>query len=200
VKTKNNITGIILSGGQSLRMGENKAFIKIDGIPIINRIHSVFKKLFQEVIIVTNQKELFSNFDAKIYVDIIPDCGVLAGLYTGLFFSSFPYSFCVACDMPYLKESVIEFLIGGLNDFDVIVPKTVDGLQPLHAVYSKKCLPAIRKTIQDGKSKILDFYPMVKIKLVEEQEFHFLDPGMESFINVNTPEQLRLVQERKPLH
>jgi molybdopterin-guanine dinucleotide biosynthesis protein A len=200
VKTKNNITGIILSGGQSLRMGENKAFIKIDGIPIINRIHSVFKKLFQEVIIVTNQKELFSNFDAKIYVDIIPDCGVLAGLYTGLFFSSFPYSFCVACDMPYLKESVIEFLIGGLNDFDVIVPKTVDGLQPLHAVYSKKCLPAIRNTIQDGKSKILDFYPMVKIKLVEEQEFHFLDPGMESFINVNTPEQLRLVQERKPLH
>jgi molybdopterin-guanine dinucleotide biosynthesis protein A len=200
VKIKNNITGIILSGGQSLRMGENKAFIKIDGIPIINRIHSVFKKLFQEVIIVTNQKELFSNFDAKIYVDIIPDCGVLAGLYTGLFFSSFPYSFCVACDMPYLKESVIEFLIGGLNDFDVIVPKTVDGLQPLHAVYSKKCLPAIRNTIQDGKSKILDFYPMVKIKLVEEQEFHFLDPGMESFINVNTPEQLRLVQERKPLH
>jgi molybdopterin-guanine dinucleotide biosynthesis protein A len=200
VKTKNNITGIILSGGQSLRMGENKAFIKIDGIPIINRIHSVFKKLFQEVIIVTNQKELFSNFDAKIYVDIIPDCGVLAGLYTGLFFSSFPYSFCVACDMPYLKESVIEFLIGGLNDFDAIVPKTVDGLQPLHAVYSKKCLPAIRNTIQDGKSKILDFYPMVKIKLVEEQEFHFLDPGMESFINVNTPEQLRLVQERKPLH
>jgi molybdopterin-guanine dinucleotide biosynthesis protein A len=200
VKTQNNITGIILSGGQSLRMGENKAFIKIDGIPIINRIHSVFKKLFREVIIVTNQKELFSNFDAKIYVDIIPDCGVLAGLYTGLFFSSFPYSFCVACDMPYLKESVIEFLIGGLNDFDVIVPKTADGLQPLHAVYSKKCLSAIRKTIQDGKSKILDFYPMVKIKLVEEQEFHFLDPGMESFINVNTPEQLRLVQERKPLH
>jgi molybdopterin-guanine dinucleotide biosynthesis protein A len=196
------MTGIILSGGQSLRMGENKAFIEIDGIPIINRIHSVFKKLFQEVIIVTNQKELFSNFDAKIYVDIIPDRGALVGLYTGLFFSSFPYSFCVACDMPYLKESVIEFFIDKLddNDFDGIVPKTTDGLQPLHAVYSKKCLPAIKKTIEDGRSKIIDFYSMVKIKLIEEQEFHFLDPGMESFINVNTPEQLRLVKQRRPLH
>jgi molybdopterin-guanine dinucleotide biosynthesis protein A len=196
------MTGIILSGGQSLRMGENKAFIEIDGIPIINRIHSVFKKLFQEVIIVTNQKELFSNFDAKIYVDIIPDRGALVGLYTGLFFSSFPYSFCVACDMPYLKESVIEFFIDKLddNDFDGIVPKTTDGLQPLHAVYSKKCLPAIKKTIEDGRSKIIDFYSMVKIKLIEEQEFHFLDPGMESFINVNTPEQLRLVKQRRRLH
>jgi molybdopterin-guanine dinucleotide biosynthesis protein A len=196
------MTGIILSGGQSLRMGENKAFIEIDGIPIINRIHSVFKNLFQEVIIVTNQKELFSNFDAKIYVDIIPDRGALVGLYTGLFFSSFPYSFCVACDMPYLKESVIEFFIDKLddNDFDGIVPKTTDGLQPLHAVYSKKCLPAIKKTIEDGRSKIIDFYSMVKIKLIEEQEFHFLDPGMESFINVNTPEQLRLVKQRRPLH
>jgi molybdopterin-guanine dinucleotide biosynthesis protein A len=196
---KRNITGIILSGGQSIRMGENKAFIVIDGIPIINRIHNVFKKLFQEVLIITNEKELFSLIDARIYADLIPNRGVLGGLYSGLFFSSFSHSFCVACDMPFLKESVIEFLINSINDFDVIVPKTVDGLQPLHAIYSKNCLQAIKRVIDQGGYKVLDFYPLVKIKVVEEQEFYYLDPERESFINVNTPEQLRLVKQGKPL-
>jgi molybdopterin-guanine dinucleotide biosynthesis protein A len=180
-------------------MGENKAFIVIDGIPIINRIHNVFKKLFQEVLIITNEKELFSLIDARIYADLIPNRGVLGGLYSGLFFSSFSHSFCVACDMPFLKESVIEFLINSINDFDVIVPKTVDGLQPLHAIYSKNCLQAIKRVIDQGGYKVLDFYPLVKIKVVEEQEFYYLDPERESFINVNTPEQLRLVKQGKPL-
>jgi molybdopterin-guanine dinucleotide biosynthesis protein A len=101
--------------------------------------------------------------------------------------------------MPFLKESVIEFLINSINDFDVIVPKTVDGLQPLHAIYSKNCLQAIKRVIDQGGYKVLDFYPLVKIKVVEEQEFYYLDPERESFINVNTPEQLRLVKQGKPL-
>jgi molybdopterin-guanine dinucleotide biosynthesis protein A len=194
-----NISGVILSGGQSLRMGENKAFIAIDGIPIIKRIHNVFKKLFQEILIITNEKELFSLFDARIYSDLIPNRGALAGLYTGLFFSSFSHSFCVACDMPFLKESVIEFLIHNMNDFDVIVPKTTDGLQPLHAIYSKNCLPAIKKVIDQGGKKIIDFYPLLNIKMVEGQEFYHLDPKMESFININTPEELRLLKQGNPL-
>ena len=86
-------------------MGENKALIEIEGTPIIHRIHSLFEKLFREIIIVTNQKDLFSNLDSKIYSDLIPNRGALGGLYTGLFFSSFPFSFCVACDMPFLNES-----------------------------------------------------------------------------------------------
>jgi molybdopterin-guanine dinucleotide biosynthesis protein A len=197
LKNKNGITGIILSGGKSLRMGQNKAFIEIDGIPIINRIHTLFKELFQEIIIVTNQAERFLNFKARIFDDIIPDRGVLAGLYTGLFFSSYLYSFCVACDMPFLNESVIKYLIQKTDDFDVIVPKTKDGLQPLHAIYSKNCLEPIKRTIEQRKYSIIDFFPGVKIKMVEEYEFYSLDPMMESFINVNTPEELRLIKQRK---
>ena len=198
LETKSNITGIILSGGKSIRMGENKAFIDIEGIPIINRIHTLFKRLFQEIIIVTNQKELFSRLDAKIYSDLIPNCGVLAGLYTGLFFSSFSYSFCVACDMPFLNKSLIEYLINKIDDSDVIVPKTQDGLQPLHAIYSKNCLEPIRRTIEQGKYKIIDFYPMVKLKTIREHEFRSFDPMMESFVNVNTPEELLLIGKRNP--
>jgi molybdopterin-guanine dinucleotide biosynthesis protein A len=197
LKNKNGITGIILSGGKSLRMGENKAFIEIDGIPIINRIHTLFKELFQEIIIVTNQEELFLNLEARIFDDIILDRGVLAGLYTGLFFSSHLYSFCVACDMPFLNESVIKYLIQKADHFDVIVPKTKDGLQPLHAIYSKNCLEPIKRTIEQRKYKIIDFFPRVKIKMVEEYEFYSLDPTMQSFINVNTPEELRLIKQRK---
>ncbi len=192
-----NLTGIILSGGKSTRMGENKAFIEIEGIPIIHRIHNLFERLFDEVIIVTNQEEFFSDLNAKSYKDLIPNRGVLGGLYTGLFFSSFLFSFCVACDMPFLKESVIKFLVKNIHGYDVVVPKTKDGLQPLHAIYSKNCLEPIRKLIEQGKFRIIDFYWMVKVKIVEEQEFFSLDPMRESFINVNTPEELVLIKKKK---
>jgi len=193
------ITGIILSGGKSKRMGENKAFIEIDGIPIIYRIYNIFKRLFNEIILVTDRKELFSNLDVKIYNDLIPNRGVLGGLYTGLFFSSFSYSFCVACDMPFLKESVIQYLIKNIYDYDVIVPKTKDGLQPLHAIYSKNCIEPIKNILDQKKYRIIDFYPMIKMKIINENEFSHLDPMEKSFFNLNTPEELRLIiQDHSP--
>jgi molybdopterin-guanine dinucleotide biosynthesis protein A len=196
-KVRPNITGIILSGGKSSRMGVNKAFIEVDGVSIISRIHGLFKKLFQEIIIVTNEKELFGSFDANIYSDLLPNRGVLGGLYTGLFFSSFLYSFCVACDMPFLKESVIKYLMNRIDHFDVIVPKGEDGLQPLHAIYSKDCLKPMREIIGKGNYKIIDFYPMVKIKIIGQDEFRSLDPTGESFININTPDELLSIGKRR---
>ena len=160
-ESKAKMTAIILAGGNSIRMGQNKAFIQIDGIPIITRIHSLFKQLLEEVIIVTNQKDLFNNFDASIYTDLLPDRGALGGLYTGLYFSSFEYSFCAACDMPFIRRSLVEFLIRQTKDEDALVPRTRDGLQPLHAIYSKRCLDAIRRVIDRGKYKITDFYDLV---------------------------------------
>jgi len=182
-------------------MGRDKAFIEIDGIPIIQRIYNIFVKLFNEIIIVTNQKELYSDFKAKIVSDLIINHGALGGLYTGLFFSSNPYSFCVACDMPFLKESMIHYLIKQANKYDVIVPRTEDGLQPLHAIYSKSCLEPIKKMIGMGKYKIIDFYPLVETKIIEESEFISLDINLklmrESFININTPEELNFLKDGK---
>lgn len=199
MEAKYNITGIILSGGKSLRMGENKSFIKVDGVPIIHRIYNLFKELFQEIIIVTNQKELFSAFDSKIYSDLLPNKGALGGLYTGIFFSTFQYAFCVACDMPFIKLFLVQYLIKNIEDFDVIVPRTKGGLHPLHAIYSKNCLNPIRKMLEQGNYKIIDFYNMVRVKIVEEDNFIYLDPLRESFINVNTPEELNLIKrDKKP--
>jgi molybdopterin-guanine dinucleotide biosynthesis protein A len=200
LESKKKITGIILSGGKSIRMGENKAFIQIEGVPIIKRIYDLFKELFQEVIIVTNQKDLFSNFNSKIYSDIIPGKGALGGLYTGIFFSSFQHSFCVACDMPFIKRSLVQYLIESIDNADVIVPRTSDGLQPLHAIYSKNCLDPMRRMIDQGKSKIIDIYSEVNVKIVDEKDFHCFDPRGESFINVNTPEELQSIRRDKESH
>jgi molybdopterin-guanine dinucleotide biosynthesis protein A len=191
------MTGIILSGGKSVRMGENKAFIEIDGVPIVHRIYNLFKELFQEIIIVTNQKELFLNFDSGIYSDLLPNKGALGGLYTGIFFSKFEYSFCVACDMPFIKKPLVQYLMNHIQGDDVIVPRTEDGLQPLHAIYSKNCLEPIKKIIEEGKYKILDFYSMVKVKIIKEDDFILLDPYRESFINVNTPIELLSIQRNR---
>ncbi len=200
MKAKHNITGIILSGGKSLRMGQNKAFIKIEGVPIIHRISGLFKELFQEVIIVTNEKELFENLDLKIYTDILPNKGALGGLYTGIYFSKFNYSFCVACDMPFINKSLVQYLAKNIDGEEVIVPRTKDGLQPLHALYSKSCLHPIKRVIDQGKYKIIDFYRLVKVRIVEEDEFISLDPSKGSFINVNTPDELITIARDKKLN
>jgi molybdopterin-guanine dinucleotide biosynthesis protein A len=197
LESKNSLSGIILCGGKSIRMGQNKAFIQIDGVPIIKRIYHLFEELFQEVIIVTNEKEFFKNFDSKIYEDLISNKGVLGGLYTGIFFSSFHYSFCVACDMPFIRKSLVEYLIKNMDQEDVVVPRTKDGLEPLHAIYSKNCLDPIKEIMEEGKYKMVDFYDRVKVKIVDESDFASLDPFRESFINVNTPEELLSVRRNK---
>jgi molybdopterin-guanine dinucleotide biosynthesis protein A len=180
-------------------MGENKAFIKIDGVPIINRIDAILKELFEEVIIVTNERELFEKLDSKIYTDILPNKGALGGLYTGIYFSHFNYSFCVACDMPFINKGLVQFIVKNIGDEDVIVPRTKEGLQPLHALYSKNCLNPIKRIIEQGKYKIMDFYDMVKVRMIEEEDFISLDPSKASFINVNTPEELIWIRGDKEL-
>jgi len=197
LKYSEDITGIILCGGKSIRMGVNKAFIQIEGVPIITRIYDLFKALFREVIIVTNEKDLFSDFDSKICSDLIPGKGALGGLYTGILSSSFQYCFCVACDMPFIQKPLVQYLIENIDDADVVVPQTKDGLEPLHAIYSKNCVKPIRKMIDEGKSKIVDIYDQVKVKIVDEKDFLRFDPGGESFINVNTPEELRSIRKNR---
>ena len=190
----NAVSGIILSGGKSTRMGKNKALIEIEGVPIIERIYTLFKKLFQEVWIITDQQELFAGLDAKFHEDLIPNLGAIGGLYSGLVLSSFPHSFCVACDMPFLRESLIDYLLRQRSGFSAVVPRTSDGWQPLHAVYSKSCIKAIEDLLARKRTKIIEMYPMISLRVVEEDEFRTLDPRNESFLNINTPEDLALIQ------
>ncbi len=172
-------------------MGQDKAFVEIDGISMIERVLRILRGLFEETIIVANELEPYRKLDALTFRDVVPDRGALGGLYTGLLVSSFDYAFCVACDMPYLSGPLISYLADRIDDHDAVVPRTMDGLQPLHALYSKRCLDAIRRVMEEKKTKIIDFYPLVKLDVVPERDFSSFRGWKESFMNINTPEDLQ---------
>jgi molybdopterin-guanine dinucleotide biosynthesis protein A len=100
--------------------------------------------------------------------------------------------------MPFLNPSLISYLADKIEGHDAVVPRTADGLQPLHAIYSKNCLGAIRRVIEAKKDKVIDFYPLVNLKVIPENDFSFLAGWRESFVNINTPEDLNQAKTRDP--
>jgi molybdopterin-guanine dinucleotide biosynthesis protein A len=188
------ITGIILAGGQNLRMGKNKAFLEVRGQRIIDRIKNLFLEIFDEILLVTNSPREYVDLNLRMVADLIPGKGSLGGIYTGLFHSSHAHAFVAACDMPFLNPGLIKHLIHLAPNFDIVIPRTDDGLQPLHAVYSQRCLSFMEELLTQNNLKIIDFFPRVKVREVPREEILPLDPGLKSFLNVNTPEDLRRLQ------
>jgi molybdopterin-guanine dinucleotide biosynthesis protein A len=189
------ITGIILAGGKNLRMGQNKAFLEVQGERIIDRIKRIFVEIFEEVLLVTNSPADYLNLNLRTVTDLYRGKGSLGGIFTGLFHASFSHAFVVACDMPFIKPALISHLAGLSQGYDIVIPRTDDGLQPLHAVYSRKCLPFMEDLLRSGNLKILDFFPRVKKREVLTEEIIPFDPQLVSFLNLNTPEDLSRIQE-----
>ena len=191
----NDVTCIILAGGASRRMGQDKAFIQIEGIPLLDYVYSKCQELFKEIIIVTNQPQQFIDYKTPVIEDEIRGAGSLGGLYTGLKSASNEYTFCVACDMPFLKPELIAYLIEKRLHNDVVIPKTKEGLEPLHAIYSKRCIEPIKQCIEKGVFKITHFLPEVQVHYCEEEEIKKVDPALISFINANTKKELLKIQK-----
>jgi molybdopterin-guanine dinucleotide biosynthesis protein A len=187
------MTGIILTGGKNTRMGTNKAFLDINGERLIDRTVRIFKDLFGEIILSTNSPLDYLDHDCVIVTDIIKDRGALGGIYTGLFFASHEHAFVSACDMPFLNKSFIEYMIEHRGDNDIVVPKSSDGLQPLHAIYSRRCLPAIKRIIDRDQLKITGFYKGLKTLEIPEDVIKSYDPEGKMFINVNTRKDLEKI-------
>jgi molybdopterin-guanine dinucleotide biosynthesis protein A len=190
------MTGIILSGGKNRRMGENKAFLTVDGERMIDRTVRLFRTIFQEVIIVTTSPQDYLDQDAAIVTDIIPGKGALGGIYTGLFWAREEHAFVAACDMPFLNRSFIECMIRQPPGYDIIVPACAEGPQALHAVYARRCLPVIRGLIERDRLKITGFYPGHRLLTLPLELIRSFDPEGRMFLNVNTPEDLRNLPPR----
>ena len=188
------MTGVILSGGKNMRMGENKAFLRIEGERMIDRTVRLFRAVFQQVIIVTASPLDYLDQQATIVTDILPEKGALGGLYTGLFFALDEQVFVVACDMPFLNRAFLEYMIGQTAGYDIIVPAPPDGLQPLHAVYSRRSLPVIRSLLDRNRLQIKELYPSQKLLKIPVEVLRSFDPGGRMFLNVNTPEDLRNIR------
>lgn len=187
-RRKVEVTGVILAGGKSSRMGKNKALLEIGGERIIDKAVSLFKSFFKEVILVTNTPEEYAGLDVRVVTDIFPGKGSLGGIYTGLVYASCDYSFIASCDMPFLKRELIEYLISIKDDFDVVVPRLRSGHEPLHAVYSRRCLKPIEVLIKKDDLRIIGFYPEVRVKEVSEDELAPFNSEPSPFVNINTPE------------
>lgn len=188
------ISGIILSGGQNSRMKTNKAFLKIDNQYIIENTISELKKFCSEIIIVTNEPELYNNLGVKVITDVIPRRGPLSGIHAGLLAAGNFQSFVVACDMPFINGELARYMVEHATDCDVLVPQVGDYLQPLFAVYSKNCLPPIESCLKRDMRKIIAFYHEVRVKYLSEIIIRKYVDTEKVFYNVNTPEELDRAQ------
>jgi molybdenum cofactor guanylyltransferase len=190
------MTGVILAGGKNRRMGENKAFLAVNGELLIDRTVRLFRAVFEEVIVVTTSPLDYLDQEAAIVTDILPEKGALGGIYSGLFYAREEYAFIAACDMPFLNRAFLEYMISRTTGYDIIVPATPEGFQPLHAVYSRRCLPVIRGLIERDRLKITGFYPGHRLLTISPEIIRSFDPEGRMFINVNTPEDLRNLPSR----
>ncbi len=183
-------SGIILAGGLNRRMeGRNKALLSIGEQSIAGRLIELFQDLFEQVILVANQSLDFVAWDCLIVSDLLPVRGSLTGIHAGLFYTRTSHAFITACDMPFLKREMIQLLMNNLEpQWDVVVPVTSEGYQPLCAVYSKRCLKTIENQTARGSMKISNLYSQVKVKKIAEESLREIDPDLISFFNVNTQE------------
>ncbi len=185
------MTGAILAGGLSRRMGFNKAFIKIDGSTIIERSVKLFREGFDDFFIVATDILLYDHLEARVVSDIIKCAGSLGGIYTAVFHSKEDSVFVAACDMPSLDlKSVKRTAEVPLGGYDAIVPFIGGRYHPMHAVYSRKCLKPVKAMIEEGNLRVNDLFERIRVKRLTEGHFKNL-PIESSVENINTRDDLR---------
>jgi molybdopterin-guanine dinucleotide biosynthesis protein A len=185
------MTGIILAGGENRRMGRDKAFLKLDGLPLIEHVLETLRGIFSKTIIVTNTPSAYASYDTVVITDAVDKRGPLTGIYTGLLHSTDEYNFIVACDMPFLNPGLIMYMAGLVQGQDIVIPKVSDRVEPLHAIYSKGLLPLIEMRLRQDARQLQGILGEARVLYVTETEVVRYDPEIRSFANLNTPEEYK---------
>ena len=184
------IAGLILAGGRSSRYGKNKALVEMNGIRLIERVIRVIKPLFEHLIIITNTPRDYAYLKLPMVEDVIRDLGPMGGVFTGLQAMPEEAGFFVACDMPFLNGKLIHHMVNVMEDFDAVVPKVDWKIEALHAIYSRRCIPAIKELIDKQDYQIIKFFQSVRVRYLSKEEIRYFDPELRSFFNINRPEEL----------
>jgi molybdenum cofactor guanylyltransferase len=189
--------GIILAGGLNKRMaGKNKALLPVGDRSIVSRQINLFHELFDQVIVVTNHLLEYTDREVTLVSDLLPVRSSLTGIHAGLFYTKTSHAFISACDMPFLKTEMIDIIFQAFNpQWDVVVPETREGYQPLCAIYGKRCLRPIEDLLRRGELKISNLFSKIKIKKIPEASLRQVDSELISFFNINTVEDLSRSQE-----
>ena len=192
------VTGIILAGGRSRRMGQNKALMRLGDELLIAHVIRQMRSVTDELLLITNEPDLYTSLNLPMYSDILPDMGTLGGIYTGLTYAGNSTVICVGCDMPLLRPNLLSHLTTLLDNYDAVVPcvevksRSARIFQTLSAVYAKRCLPVIGDMLASGELRVHALYDRIDTRIVEPPEWRLLDPGGLSFFNINTPEDFEI--------
>jgi len=172
-------------------MGKNKALLEFRGKPLIQHQIEILSLLFEEIIIGSNDPAPYAPFGLRVVPDLLSERCALTGIHALLESSCHERVFVVACDMPYLHETLIESFLHFPTEYDVIVPESDRGPEPLHAVYRKSCLPAIEAAAARGAWKVTDFYDSLRVDHPRVRDKDWSIEGHSPFLNVNTPDEWR---------
>lgn len=185
------VTGVVLAGGQSKRMGADKASLVLGGKPMIAHAIDRLREVLPEVVVVAKDACRLDVPGVKVIADAAPDvAGALVGIYSALLAVKTPYAFVVACDMPYIRPELVRRMIEACHGCDAFVPRIGAAIEPLFALYSRACLPSIEKRLDAGDLRVRGFFEDVNTAYAEEQFLREADPGLSSFVNINTREDL----------
>jgi molybdopterin-guanine dinucleotide biosynthesis protein A len=195
--TRAEITGILLVGGRSRRLGRDKAFVELSGRPLFERALDLLRGRFARVLLVGDRPERFAAYGLPFLPDIYPG-SALGGLYTGLLQAGTEHVFVSACDLPYPSGAVADHLCGLRHGVDAVVPLCRSTFETLFAVYGRGCLGPMKRLLELGNLRVYDVYPQVKVRYVEGGELERLGEEGRSFFNINTPREYETVRKEFP--
>jgi molybdopterin-guanine dinucleotide biosynthesis protein A len=190
-------SAVILAGGLNTRMGgRNKAFLKLDGETLLNRILTTLESIFKEIILVARDARDYGEQPCRVVEDIIDVRSSLTGVHAGLSNTTNEYIFAVPCDAPFLMPALVRLMLNEIDgQSDVIVPVYDQHYEPLCAVYGRRCLPKVEALLGRGDLTIYHLYDHIRLKTIPAEQIRQADPLMASFFNVNTPEAYKAAQK-----
>lgn len=195
------LTGILLAGGLGRRLGGvDKARMEFLGRSFIERLSALFGQLFPRTLIVTGDPATLADVGTGVGVEVIadevPGQGAAMGLMTGLEAARTEWSFASACDTPLLKKAVVEMVLDNISDeVDVVLTASPDGLQPLCAAYHRRCAGVLRDHLGQGRKSIRPIFSQLRVKVIGPEALLRVDPDRESFLNINTPQDLEALRK-----
>lgn len=189
------LTGVVLAGGVSARMGRDKAFLELNGRPLVQLVIERLAQVCAEVLVTSGNVHPFARLGVRVVLDRFPGVGVLGGLQAGLEAARYDLVLAVGCDMPFLNPALLRAFAVWVEGFDVAVLCQGERVEPLHAAYRRTCLPALEAALRAGQRRIVSFFPQVRVRCVLPEEVAQIDPGLCSFRNVNTPQEWEAVQK-----
>lgn len=185
----------ILAGGNSRRMGRDKARLELGAFTLLERVLAAAVPLDIPCILIANDSEPLAHLKRPIYPDLRPGSGPLGGLLTALTAAPSPIVLLLACDLPFITTPFLRFLLQALGTHQAVVPRSPDGLQPLCAVYTRSCLPDIERTLNRGDFRITSFLTDIDALILPRDRWQAFDPHQLLFTNLNTPEDYRRARE-----